>query len=210
MFRSISEDDFNRERTVRFAEEHFEQRRHGSNHTWIVRDVLPISYEAFCAVSLPWEATFDSESHHLFFGFREGYHFLKKPVPEPLTLSAWHSDFKFVEANREVPPALRELLNRSAASADLVFVRCSRSQDPRDCYHWAIERALFLELSDPFWEMPYRFGHFDIFPRGAAWYMAHRDDEPLLYIGGSADLINSISAVLPDQALPLQPDDRYF
>ena len=209
LFSSITVEEFNRERTVQLADDHFELQRPGRNHEWIVRNVLPIGYERYCAVSLPWEAASDGESH-LFFGFREAYHFFKRPVPDPLTLSRWHGDFKFVEANREIRPALRGILSRSAESADLVLVRCCRSSDPMDCYYWTTERALFFELTDPFWEMPHRFGHFDIFPRGAAWYMAHRDDEPLLYLAGTARLLDSIHTALPDQALPLRLDDRFF
>jgi hypothetical protein len=209
LFRSITAEEFKRERTVHLANDHFELQRHDRNQPWIVRNVLPLNYASYCVVSLPWEATFDGDSH-LFFDFGEAYRFLKKPVPQPLTLSRWHADFKLIEANREIPPALRETLSRHAALADLIFVRCSRSLDPPINYHWTIERSMFLELNDPFQEMPYQLGHFDIFPRGAAWYIAHRDDEPLLYVGGSAELVENIFVALPNHALPLRLDDRYF
>src|SRR3990172_3339924 len=163
LFRSITAQEFYRERAVQLADDHFDRERPGRNHAWIVRNVMPIAYDRYCAVLLPWQVISDGESHP-FFGFREAYHFFHKSVPQPLTLSRWHDDFKVFEANREIPAALRGLLNRFAASADLVFVRCCRSADPKDFHYWTIERALFLELSDPFWEMPHRFGHFDIFP----------------------------------------------
>jgi len=209
LFRTISAEDFYRERTVRLAEDHFERRRPAKNHGWILRNVMPVAYDRYGVVALPWEVRSDGESY-VFTGFREGYEFFKKPVPEPLTLTRWHNDFEFLEAERDIPPTLRGLLNQFAASVDVVFVRCSRSADPKDAYYWTIERELFLELSDPFTEMPHHFGHFDIFPRGAPWYLAHRDDEPLLYLAGSARLLDSILAAHPDKALPLGLDDQYF
>lgn len=204
-FRPISKSEFEAERQVSLAPDHCECRSLPSGHAWLLRNVMPVNYDRYCAVLLPWEVCIDGERYALE-TFNAAYTILKRPIPRPLTLTTWHHDFRVSESSREISPILRSLLGRFSKGADLVFVRCSHVEE----YYWTIDRALFLELVDPFWEMPQRFGHFDVFPRGASWYMVHRDDEPLLYLGGSAALVDAVLARLEDRALALGLDDRYF
>ena len=67
--------------------------------------------------------------------------------------------------------------------------------------------VIFLELSDPFAEMPCPLGSFGIFPRGAFWYLHHRDDAAILYLAGSALLVDQLEGVCSDRFFRLTLDD---
>ena len=90
-----------------------------------------------------------------------------------------------------------------------MFVR-SASYAPDEPTYWAIERKLFLELEDPFSEIPHTGGFYAIFPAGGRWYIHHPGDTPILYVAGSADLIASLLQVLQDRVVPLQLTDKYY
>jgi len=178
-------------------------------HEWIVRDVMPPTYERYCALLLPWRTHIHGETHE-FEGFRQAYRAFNIPVPNPLTLTTWHHDFQISERFREVPEAFRILLDEFSRDVDFVFVRCCLMMDPAYWYYWKIDRATFIRLPDPFVKMPQPSGSFDIFPHGASWYIVHRDDEPLLYVGGSSSFIERILGSVEDKALPVALSDRYY
>jgi len=204
-FQPISRSEFDSERGELLAAT-WERQPMSPAHEWIIGDVLPRTYERYAAILLPWRTRLDGERHE-FDGFRQAYSAFNIPVPNPLTLTTWHHDFQISERFREVPEVFRTLLDEFSRDADFVFVRCCYVLAPA---YWKIERATFTRLADPFVRMPHPFGSFDIFPRGASWYIVHRDDEPLLYVGGSSIFIERILGSVEDKALPVALSDPYY
>jgi hypothetical protein len=156
---------------------------------------LPIDTEAYCAVVTPWKAYVEEASGWVpvrddpFDEIPEAYRSVGRPAPDPLTLDAWHEDFGMIEQERVVPPLVRVALDRFSGNADAVFVRC---YDGNDVHNWRIDRSLFFELPDPFVEMPRPVGTITIFPRDTPWFMLNRDDEPILYLAGPAELVSTL------------------
>jgi hypothetical protein len=70
--------------------------------------------------------------------------------------------------------------------------------------------GLFLELTDPFVEMPQPFGTFGIFPRGVSWYLHHRDDMPAVYLAGPSALVAELEQAFPKRLIRLMLEDRYY
>src|SRR5207249_6578975 len=127
------------------------------------------NFEAYGALILPWRAV-DQGGHLLreepFEGISEAYAYVGMPAPKTLTLESWRSGFRVIEDTRVIPPLARSALDRSSQEADAIFVRCHHNE----IHNWKIERSIFLDLSDPFVEMPCPIGSFGIFPRDAPWY----------------------------------------
>jgi len=40
--------------------------------------------------------------------------------------------------------------------------------------------------------------------------MLNRDDEPILYLAGPAELVSTLDRVAPGRVIRLQPNDRYY
>ena len=175
--------------------------------------LVAIDAEAYCAFVIPWKAYVEGASGWLpvreepFDAIPEAFECVGLPVPNPLTLDAWHADFKMIEQERVVPPLVRAALDRYSGGADAAFVRCHHGEE---VYNWKIERALFFELPDPFAELPQPFGTIAVFPRGAAWFMLNRDDEPILYLAGRAELVRALDRLSPGRVVHLWPGDRYY
>ena len=100
-------------------------------------------------------------------------------------------------------------MDRASSDADALYIRCHAGRDD-EIFNWKIERALFFALEDPFFEMPNSGTDYQIFPQGANWYLHHHDTEPIIYLGGSADLLNRLAVALNDQFVPLELEDRYY
>jgi hypothetical protein len=116
--------------------------------------------------------------------------------------------FQDDRTGKGVPPLVRAALERFSRGADAVFVRCHDGEE--EVHNWQIDRALFCELPDPFVEMPQPFGTIAIFPRGAPWFMLNRDDEPILYLAGRAELVEALDHLSPGRVVHLRPNDRYY
>ena len=213
LYRSIRNSDLEAARTARFADDFFEFGRPKPAGDWRIRHCLPIDTEAYCAVVTPWKAYLKGASGWLpvredpFDGLPEAYEAVGLPTPDPLTLDAWHDDFRIIEQERLIPPLMRAAIDRFSQDADAIFVRCYHGND---VHNWQIDRTLFFELPDPFVEMPQPFGTITIFPRSTPWFMLNRDDEPILYLAGRAELVKALDRLAPGRFIRLQPNDRYY
>jgi len=199
-------------RTVRFDNSFYEYPFRGPAEAWRIRHCLPVGLEAYGALVLPWRGYLETSTgwHRLrdepFEGIGEAYTYLGRPVPSPLTLDAWQSDFRILEDVRTLRPLARSALDHFSRDADAIFVRCHHVE----IHNWVIDRGLFLALSDPFVEMPQPFGTFGIFPRGVPWFIHHRDDASILYLGGSGALLARLESACPEQFVRLTLDDYYY
>ena len=198
---------------MRFSEGFYESRYSREAEAWKIRHCLPIDAEAYCALVLPWRAYVEGATgwkevrDEPFEGIAEAYEYLAKPVPRPLTLDVWHTDFRIIEDVRVLPPLARSALDQFSCGADVVLIRCHH--DP-EIHNWKIDRALFLELPDPFSEMPQSFGTFGIFARSGPWYLHHRDDEPMVYLAGPSALVSKLEQGSPGLVVRLTLDDYYY
>ncbi len=147
-----------------------------------ISQVMPLDFEGYAAILLPWVA-YRGQIRYDVEGIAEAYRSFGLTVPEERSLDA--------------------------GTAKTVFVR-SESYAFDEPTYWAIERKLFLELEDPFSEIPHTGGFYAIFPAGGRWYIHHPGDTPILYVAGSADLIASLLQVLQDRVVPLQLPDKYY
>ena len=213
LYESVDPAEVDAARTMRFDDGFYENRYSRKAEAWRIRHCLPIDAQAYCALVLPWRAQVKAASgwhdvrDYPFDGISEAYAYLGKPVPSPLTLDSWHADFRVTEDVRVVPPLARSALDQFSRTTDVVFIRCHHDGD---IHNWKIERALFLELPDPFTEMPQPFGSFGIFPRGGPWYLHHRHDEPVIYVGGPSALVSRLEQTCSGRLVRLTLDDYYF
>ncbi len=213
LYRSIGKSELEAARAARFADDFFEFGRPKPAGDWRIRHCLPIDTEAYCAVVTPWKAYVEEAFGWVpvrddpFDEIPEAYRSVGRHAPDPLTLDAWHEDFRMIEQERVVPPLVRVALDRFSGNADAVFVRC---YDGNDVHNWRIDRSLFFELPNPFVEMPRPVGTITIFPRDTPWFMLNRDDEPILYLAGPAELVSTLDRVAPGRVIRLQPNDRYY
>jgi hypothetical protein len=213
LYQAICSSELEAARTARFAEDFFEFGGPKRGEAWTIRHCLPTDAEAYCAFVTPWKAYVEgatgwrSVREEPFDGIPEAYEYAGLPVPDPLTLDAWHADFRMIEQERIVPPLVRAALDRYSGGADTVFVRCHWGEE---IHNWRIDRALFLELPDPFVEMPQPFGTIAIFPRGAPWFMLNRDDEPILYLAARAELVTVLDRLAPGRVVRLRLNDRHY
>jgi len=214
LYESIDGSELDAVRSVQFGDRFYEHDDGGprQGESWKVRHCLPTNAQAYCAFILPWHAYLDGTSGWRsvrdvpFESIAEAYEYLGMPIPHPLTLDSWKTDFKMLETTRELPPLARFVLDRFSRNADAIFVRCHHVE----VHNWRIDRALFHELPDPFLEMPQPFGTFGIFPRGASWYLHHRDDEPMVYLAGSSALVAELEQACPGRVVHLTLEDRYY
>jgi|SoiMethySBSTD1v2_1073268.scaffolds.fasta_scaffold187139_3 hypothetical protein len=213
LYKAISAAELEAARTVRFDKSFHEYPFRGPAEAWRIRRVLPVDFEAYGALVLPWRAYLETSTgswnrvrDEPFDSISEAYTYLGRPVPSPLTLDIWKSDFRMIEYTRTVPPLARSALGQFSRDADAIFIRCHGVER----HDWAIDRELFLALPDPFVEMPQPFGDFAIFPRGVPWFIHHRDDESILYLAGSAALIARLESACPEQFVRLTLDDYYY
>ena len=180
---------------------------------WKIRHCLPVDAEAYCALILPWKAFVEGPSGWLrvreecFDGIAEAYDYMRLPMPDRLTLDAWHADFRMLEDTRAIPPLALAALDRFSNGSKSIFVQCHHGED---VHNWEIERNLFLSLEDPFAEMPQPFGTIEVFPGGAPWFLLNRDDEPVIYVAGPSGLISTLDQSCPGRVISLQLEDRYY
>ncbi|PYN00298.1 MAG: hypothetical protein DME07_16875 [Candidatus Rokuibacteriota bacterium] len=191
---------------VDLAEDHHECATLPSSHPWRLRNVMPANYEGYCAIVTPWRAIVDGQSFE-FDEFDAAYTFFKKPRPTPLTLTRWHDDFHILELSHEIPWPARDILRRFSRTASSLFVRCDHWDGPQ---YWKVDLNLVLAFSDPFAEMPQPFGFFDAFPHQSPWYLVRKDDEPLVYFGGSHEMIDVMHDAMPEKTIRMTLDDRYY
>jgi hypothetical protein len=208
-YKSISAEELEGARNVRFDKTFYEFPFHGPAEAHKVRHCLPVDFEAYGALVLPWRAV-DHEGHGLAKGpfetIAEAYARLGLSTPKPVTLERWQTDCRVVEDVRTIPPLARSAFDRFSDQADTVFVRCHHNE----VHNWRIESSIFLELSDPFAEMPCPLGSFGIFPRGGSWYLHQHDDQAILYLAGSALLVDQLERICADRFLRLTLEDFYW
>lgn len=213
LFESVSASELDAARCLEFDAESVEYRRFAPPHRWVIRNVMPINFQSYCAVVLPWTAYEHGRAHpgggEYFRGLARAYQYFDRVVPDDLDLDNWHRDFRITEQVRIVPVPFRAVMNTASRAWDTVYVRCDPGFGDPVC-NWKIDRELFFTLDDPFTEMPSPREYFEIFPRGAAWFLHHHDTEPILYLAGSAELTDEIGRVLGDQFVRLSLDDRYY
>ena len=212
LYRPVSAAELLAARTCRFDPHFFEYGGPPHGSEWKLRHWLPIDAEAYAAFTLPWNAYTPGgfrvgDPHEPFETIAEAYERINLPVPQPLTLAAWRADFRIYEDRRLLPPLVRSTLDRFSAGADWIFARCWHGQD---LYDLKIERGLFLELEDPFIELPQPYGFTAIFPNGVAWYLMNSDTVPLVYVAGPAGLISAIEVVAPGRVVGVQLDDPTY
>lgn len=214
LYTSIDSTELDAARRLQFGDGFYEHEHGGprQGESWRIRHCLPTGAQAYCAFILPWNAHLEGTSgwqsvrDDPFESIADAYEYLKMPLPRPLTLDSWHTDFRIMETTRELPPLARVILDRFSRGADAVFVRCHHVE----VHNWRIDRALFLELTDPFVEMPQPFGTFGIFPRGVSWYLHHRDDMPAVYLAGPSALVAELEQAFPKRLIHLTLEDRYY
>ena len=213
LFKTVSKEELEAVRKVGFARDSTEHRHFPLSHRWIVRNVMPLNFESYCALVTPWRAYDGKRSHPeeggAFYGLAAVYEYLGRPVPSPLTLERWHDDFQVIEQAKLLPPPFRVIMDRFSRHTDVIYVRCYTGVNA-PVFNWKIEREVFFALDDPFREMPQPLSDFQIFPPGAGWFIHHHDLEPILYLAGPAALVNELERTLGDQIVRLTLDDRYY
>lgn len=215
LFKTVTATELEQARTVEFARDSFEHRPFTlSLRGWILRNVMPINFEAYGAVITPWKASDGERIHPLgsgsnFRGLTEGYRYFGREVPRQLDLERWHDDFRIIEQAKTLPPLFRAIIDRCSDHVGAIYVRCYPGFDT-PVFNWKIERNIFFALDDPFNEMPHPRTDFQVFPEGAQWFIHHHDTEPIIYVAGSADLVDKLSGALDDQFVRLGLADRYY
>jgi len=213
LFKTVAKQELEAARPVQFAFDHFECRDFPQDHRWILRNVMPLNFESFCAVVTPWRAYNGGESHpsgdSYFEELTAAYRYFGRPVPNALSMDRWHEDFQIIEQSKILTPQFRLIMDRFSRQTNTIYVRCFTGVNG-PVFNWKIERELFFALDDPFHEMPEALSDFQIFPAGARWFIHAHDLEPILYLAGPEALVDELWRTLGDQILRLTLDDRYY
>ena len=214
-FKVVSSAELDSACTVQFAQDSFV---HGavrlSPQGWIVRNVLPINFDAYGAVVTPWKTSDERGFHppgtgNNFTGVAEAYCYFSREVPRPVTLDRWHDDFCVIEQEKTLPALFRSIMDRVSSHVQVIYVRCYADFDAV-VFNWKIDRALFFALDDPFLEMPYPRTDFQIFPEGGGWFIHHHDTAPIMYLAASERVVAELAGLLHDQFIRLSLDDIYY
>ncbi len=213
LFKTVAREELEAARPVEFACGHFESRHFPTDHRWVVRNVMPTSFESFCAIVTPWRAYDGAQSHpdedDFFEELSAAYRYFGRSVPHPLSLDRWHEDFQIIEQAKILAPPFRMIMDRFSRHTNTIYVRCFTGVNC-PVFNWKIDRELFFALDDPFREMPQPLSDFQIFPAGAHWLIHAHDLEPILYLAGPEALVDELGRTLGDRIIRLTLDDRYF
>ena len=213
LYRSIRSSDLEAARNARFAADFFEFDRPKPAGDWRIRHCLPIDTEAYCAVVTPWKAYVEGTSGWLpvrddpFDGLPEAYEAVGLPTPDPLTLDAWHDDFRIIEQERVIPPLVRTALDRFSGDADVVSSAVITAMTFTTGRSTGYSSSNYPIRS---WRCRSRLAPSRSSHVAHPWFMLNRDDEPILYLAGRAELVSALDRLAPGSVVGLQPNDRYY
>lgn len=91
-----------------------------------------------------------------------------------------------MEGPKKLDREIAEKLVASPRDDSPLFVRCS---DPPDRFLWRVERDEFLRSEDVLKFLPHSFGEFEVTDERTTWYMRIRDENPLIFLASSDELV---------------------
>lgn len=96
---------------------------------------------------------------------------------------------KLYEGRKTLSRCVTEQLIRCSTGAKTAFIKC---WDSPESYTWSVPLERYLETYDLLFGLPHRFGEFEVSDECARWYLRIRDDDPVIFLAGSMNLVKKL------------------